>query len=432
MITQNIQSDQVAFDRGYLSLKPGPEISQIEINEFTTVGRDAANKVQLDDPSASQRHFRIEAKSGGFLLRDLKSRNGTYINGTRVFEALLSDGDRITAGRTDLVFSLKRLAADETLHLTSRNLRFSEQLGRLETIAQSNFPVLLNGPSGSGKDVIAQCLHRLSNRSKGPYVSINCSALSESLFESELFGHVKGSFTGATGDRKGAFESARGGTLFLDEIGDLPMSLQPKLLRALENREIQAVGSDRPITTDVRVVAATHQNLKSLVKSGHFRADLFYRLYVVHFQVPGLNQRMEDFEDILYKFAKEYRVRFSHPAILALKKHSWPGHIRELKNTVARSRALFMSREIQESDVPAIVDALNTEVTPNSPVGSGPSRSAIKAIECEMIKQALVTANGNQRRAASELGLAKSTLHDRIKHFGINIPELLHASPRHC
>jgi transcriptional regulator with GAF, ATPase, and Fis domain len=223
---------------------------------------------------------------------------------------------------------------------------------------------------------MAQSIHRLSNRNKGPYVSINCSALSESLFESELFGHVKGSFTGATGDRKGAFESARGGSLFLDEIGDLPMSLQPKLLRALENREIQAVGSDRPIKTDVRVIAATHQNLKSLVKSGHFREDLFYRLYVVHLQVPGLNQRMEDFEDILYRFAKEYRVRFSHAAILALKKHSWPGHIRELKNTVARSRALFMSQEIQESDVPAIVDALNTDVSPNTPIVSGSSRSA--------------------------------------------------------
>lgn len=422
MITQTLEAKNQSGETGYLSWKTGGEFQVRKLNEFTTVGRDTANHVPIDDDYTSQRHFRIECKPNGYLLRDLKSRNGTFLNGVRVYEALLKDGDRITLGRSDLFFSCKK-PHDNGAILTSRNSALQEQLNRLGTIAQSSFPILISGPSGSGKDVLAHAIHRLSHRNQGPFVGINCSALSESLVESELFGHVKGSFTGATGDRKGAFESARGGTLFLDEIGDLPLALQPKLLRALENREIQPVGSDRRVETDVRIVAATHQNLKTAVNEGRFRADLYFRLHVVQIKNPSLVERMEDFEDLLYKFAKEYRVRFSHTAIQEMKSYRWPGNIRELKNVVARARALFEDQEIQASDVGGLIDSPLFKFTPNT---SAPQRnSTLKDIELEIIKQALVSNMGNQRRAAAALGLPKSTLHDRIRTHGIIISDLL-------
>ena len=256
-------------------------------------------------------------------------------------------------------------------------------------------------------------------------VSVNCSALSESLVESELFGHIKGSFTGATENRKGAFEAARGGTLFLDEVGDLPLSLQPKLLRALENSQIRPVGSDRSLETDVRIVAATHQDLKKLVFEERFRADLFFRLHVVQLQTPALKDRKEDFEDLIYDFARSMRVRFSFGAVQYLKNHDWPGNIRELKNVVARAKAFWGLEEITEATAAQLIDhlpALSDSIDGNS---FKPSRSVIKEIELEMIKSRLIANRGNQRKTAVDLGMPKSTLHDRIKTYGIDVEKLL-------
>ncbi|MEQ1878593.1 MAG: sigma 54-interacting transcriptional regulator, partial [Bdellovibrionia bacterium] len=258
------------------------------------------------------------------------------------------------------------------------------------------------------------------------FVSVNCSALSESLVESELFGHVKGSFTGATHDRKGAFEAARGGTLFLDEIGDLPPALQPKLLRALENREIRPVGADRTVETDVRIIAATHQNLRYKIQTGMFRSDLYFRLNVIKINIPDLKDRSEDFEDILNTFCKEMRVRFSYPAILELKKHSWPGNIRELKNAVARASALFQGVRIDEARIPQLIDAVPIQEIPESQAANMPF---IKELEREMIRQRLVANQGNQRKTAADLNMPKSTLHDRIKSYGIDVDGLLKENP---
>ena len=261
MTTRNLNQAAVSA-RGYLTWRVGSRSQTMEIGEFLTLGREASNHILIDDAFTSARHTRIERKTNGFLLRDLRSRNGTFLNGAHIFEAMLSDGDRIRLGETDLIFTCEEQTDTNPLTLQSRNPAWNLQLEKLPNIAQAPFPVLLTGPSGTGKDIVAQFIHRLSTRKNGPFVSVNCSALSESLVESELFGHVRGSFTGATSDRKGAFEAARGGTLFLDEIGDLPLSLQPKLLRALENNQIRPVGSDKPLQTDVRIVAATHHDLK--------------------------------------------------------------------------------------------------------------------------------------------------------------------------
>ncbi len=229
-------------------------------------------------------------------------------------------------------------------------------------------------------------------------------------------------------DRKGAFEAARSGTLFLDEIGDLPLSLQPKLLRALENREIRPVGSDRSIQTDVRILAATHKNLPGSVQNGKFREDLYYRLNVCPITPPALTDRMEDFESLVYLFAKNLRVRFSLPAIEELKKHRWPGNIRELKNAISRAAAYYPGEHLQPDHVATLIDKnLLGEGSTSAATNGRTHGSVIKEIERDIIVQRLIANHGNQRKTAEELGLPKSTLHDRIKHYKIDLSSLTSA-----
>ncbi len=429
MTTRNLALSGALTDTGFIQWKDAQRSYQVELGPFLTIGREASNHIVLDDDFVSGRHARIEKRESGFLLRDLRSRNGILVNGTRVIEAQLSDGDRIRIGSADLGFSVQKAGLTDNPAMTSKNLIWNAQLKRLGGIAESPFPVLITGPSGTGKDILAQNLHRLSGRHNGPFVGVNCSALSESLVESELFGHVRGSFTGATGDRKGAFEAARGGTLFLDEVGDLPLSLQPKLLRALENNQIRPVGSDRSIQTDVRIVAATHHEIKKLVYDGRFRADLYFRLHVIALHAPSLSARMEDFEDLFYHFARELRVRFSYTAIQKLKAHDWPGNIRELKNVIARAKALHGSDEILDHQVTGLLDLFPVDMSPPASEhqhgGFKAGRSIIKEIEFEMIKTRLIANHGNQRRTAMDLGIPKSTLHDRIRTYGIDVEKLL-------
>ncbi|MEO0336228.1 MAG: sigma-54-dependent Fis family transcriptional regulator [Pseudomonadota bacterium] len=281
---------------GYLYLpKSSGSHEVIEIDEYLTMGRDANCLLEIEDPYISSRHARIERTPKGFVLRDMRSRNGTYVNGAKVGEAFLADRDMITMGDTQIQFRFQTEDDDQDTFLKSLNSSWQSQLMKFPSVAQSEMPVLILGESGTGKELIARTIHRLSSRKHAPLVSVNCSALGDSLVESELFGHRKGSFTDATHDRKGAFESARGGTLFLDEIGDLPLNLQPKLLRALENQEIRPVGSDSAVKTDVRIVAATHQNLQQKVAEGDFREDLYFRLNVVKITPPPLRHRVEDF-----------------------------------------------------------------------------------------------------------------------------------------
>jgi DNA-binding NtrC family response regulator len=376
-------------------------------------------------PTLDPRHARIEKRENDFIIRDLRSSTGTFLNGSRVIEAFLRDGDLIEVGPHHFTFSIrndKDFKAPTKSLPKSKNPEWNSQLELLPQMSQTHFPILILGPSGSGKEVISEAIHKNSFRRNGPLVRVNCSALTETLIESELFGHVKGSFTGAIADRKGAFEAARGGTLFLDEMGDLPYGLQAKLLRALENNEIRPVGSDKTIKTDVRIIAATHKNLKQKIAEGEFRQDLYYRLNVIQISAPALNERMEDFEDLLFHFAREFRVRFSPACIEKLKRYSWPGNIRELKNTVARASVLFPNTSIEEFMLPRILDSISPD---EKYLKEKPSNdlSVIKEIERQMIIKRLAANAGNQRQTARDLGMPKSTLHDRIRVYNIDISQ---------
>ena len=393
-----------------------------DLGEFMNIGRDSECQICIDDESVFERHARIEKRDDKYYLKDLRSPIGSYLNDVKITDAEIKDGDLIRLGQQELFFSTESLE-EESFNLSSRNANWNDTLKRLVKVARTDFPILLLGPSGTGKDIIAQKLHESSKRKSGPLVSVNCSALTETLVESELFGHIKGSFTGAISDRKGAFEAARGGTLFLDEIGDLTYGLQAKLLRALENNEIRPVGSDKVINTDVRIIAATHQNLFEKIQRNLFRADLYFRLNVVTVNPPALKDRMEDFDDLFYQFAKQYRVRFSHNAIQRLKNHSWPGNIRELKNLVARASALYAKESVDEQNVELLIDkTLISETFEAEPLpveDNSLNLPVIKEIERQMIIKRLAANRGNQRRTALDLGMPKSTLHDRLKDYNI-------------
>lgn len=401
----------------------------IQIDDILLIGKADSAKILISDVLAEDRHARIEKLDDKYIVRDLRSHLGTYVNDERISEKVLHENDQIQIAGKTLVFTYEPTKPLGTDLMSSKNHNWSQQLKSLPSISRTDFPVLILGPSGTGKEIMASSIHNNSNRKEGPFVTVNCSALTETLVESELFGHIKGSFTGAIADRKGAFEAARGGTLFLDEIGDLPYTLQAKLLRALENNEIRPVGSDRVIKTDVRIVAATHQNLFERIKTNEFRSDLYFRLNVVCINTPSLKDRMEDFEDLLYKFAKDMRVRFSFGAIQKLKTHNWPGNIRELKNTVSRASALFPRQTIDETLVERICDQLSYRSSNTDAESSEiKPRPIIREIEKQLILKRLAANMGNQRRTAKDLGIPKSTLHDRLKHFNINAKEFKMAS----
>ena len=275
-------------------------------------------------------------------------------------------------------------------------------------VAASNAPVLILGPSGAGKEVVAQLIHRWSPRAAGPLVTANCAGLPESLIESELFGHTKGAFTGADAARQGFFRAAHGGTLFLDEIGELPLHLQPKLLRALESGEITPVGSDTPVAIDTRLVAATNRDLAEAVEAGRFRDDLYYRINVVELIVPPLAERSDDLRPLATKFAGEFAggpVRLSPQATQCLLTYGWPGNVRELHNAIQRACLLCRGDVILPEHLPPKIAAMATATE-----GRDSHAGRLSQVERATILATLEECKGNRTHTAKKLGISRRAL----------------------
>ena len=336
-------------------------------------------------------------------------------------------------GDTELQFS-KEVFKNETLQFpASERPWYTESsegvslLHSLRKAANSDLSIYLFGETGTGKEVLAKLTHCWSMRAKGPFVPINCGALPLSLAESELFGHVKGSFTGAIKDRAGAFLQANGGTLFLDEVGDLPHEIQVKLLRFLENGEMRPVGSDRVLHSNVRIICATHKPLAKLVKEGKFRQDLYYRLASIPMQIPSLRSRPEDIKALGQWFALDQDKYLTEKAILKLQSYSWPGNVRELRHAIERASGLVGKVEtlIHAKDLDFI--GVN-EVSDHEEVleaGQLPGILSIKEMEKVLILRALKIAKGNRTDAAKVLGVARSTLFEMIKRHNIIGPKAI-------
>jgi DNA-binding NtrC family response regulator len=298
-------------------------------------------------------------------------------------------------------------------------------------VAKTNASVLLLGESGTGKEVAARSIHAESPRKDGPFVAVHCAALPESLLESELFGHEKGAFSGAVGRKPGRFELAHGGTLFLDEMGDIPLSMQVKLLRVLQEREFNRVGGTEPVTVDVRVVAATHRDLQAMVDAGTFRQDLFYRLNVVPITLPRLADRAGDVallaRTFLERFSREHGrpgMRFTTDAIAVLEGHAFPGNVRELSNFVERLVVLSDKTEVDAEDVRTHLANGRTEGRPSTPPSSGKAAPLLADSRADAervaILQALQKSGNNRTLAARVLGVSRRTLYNRIATLGID------------
>ncbi len=309
----------------------------------------------------------------------------------------------------------------------SKNMEEMQQM--IVTVAPAEATVLITGESGTGKELVARALHHGSLRANKPMITVNCAALAENLLESELFGHERGAFTGADKKREGRFVQAHGGTLFLDEIGEMPLVLQAKLLRALQEGEVQRVGSDMPVNVDVRIIAATNRDLLSEVKEKNFREDLYFRLNVISIDVPALRRRKEDIPLLAAHFVEKFAQRnrknikgFSAQALEIMLRYSWPGNVRELENVVERAVILCTCETIGEKELPpslSNVSALNSSVHA-SEAGVSLVGLSLDEVECLAITETLKDVEDNKSEAARRLGITRATLHNKLKKYGLD------------
>lgn len=303
--------------------------------------------------------------------------------------------------------------------MAGQSRAFNEMLKLAGTVAPTDAPVLIIGESGTGKELAAKKIHSLSQRAEKPFVAVNCAAIPEQLFESELFGHKKGAFTGADKDFKGKISEAEGGTLFLDEIGEMPLNAQAKLLRFLQESEIQPVGSAKPVKVNVRIIAATNKDLRKYTSEGGFREDLFYRLNVFPVEIPPLSARREDIGELIALFSKKYgaKITFSDKAVARLKQAEWRGNIRELENAVYRVCILKGQGEVTEKDLPSdvggsIVSCLDMNLPEDM--------LDLEELEKNIIKRSLEKFGGNRSRTAKYLNIQRHVLIYRLEKYGIS------------
>ena len=410
-----------------VSVVAGPDLGVTRaIEGAMKIGSHADAGLMLKDTTVSRYHVELLARPDGVRVRDLESTNGSYMAGARIAEVIVEDTAVVTIGKTSLKISM----VEEDLGLPAAQSSFGTVIGAasamrqlfgiLEKVAPTDSTVMLLGETGTGKEVMADSIHAKSKRVGRPFVVVDCGAVAPSLIESELFGHVKGAFTGAISDRNGAFLEADGGTIFLDELGELPLDLQPKLLRVLEGGMVRRVGEDKHRRIDVRIIAATHRNLEEEIEAGRFRRDLYYRLAVVLVQVPPLRDRLDDIPLLTEHFVKNMgRGEFELPRGLMARfaAYHWPGNVRELRNLVERALA------------GADVDPLPNETTSarslqaNEGITDLPFKEAkerlVESFTKEYLQALLDKCNGNISQMAREAGIARNYVHRLVTKYGL-------------
>jgi transcriptional regulator with PAS, ATPase and Fis domain len=412
--------------------EPSGEIRNIQLPGNLTIGRGNQANLILRDPTvagdAAQLWQDMSGKSSVFWLKIPTHSPPGSLGGMAVREVQFPIGVPLQLGETQL--TIESQTPDKDLPSTPPSAKpwltaaesGKELLWMAKKTAATPLSIYLAGETGTGKEVLSHLIHMWSERKSGPFVPLHCGALPPSLVESELFGHVKGAFTGAIHHRPGALMQAHNGTLFLDEIGDLPLDIQVKLLRFLENGEIKPVGADRPLKANVRLISATHHPLTKLVEEGKFRRDLYYRLASVKLSIPSLRSRPEDIELLALKYATEMGKILSPRALLRLQAHSWPGNVRELRHAVERASGLAGSFTplLNEEAFEFLLTQENISQSPGLELGS--AVLSLQEMERILILKVLKLTRGNRAKAAVILGIARSTLFEMLKRHKIKGP----------
>jgi transcriptional regulator with GAF, ATPase, and Fis domain len=417
MSTHRISRDRIEITRFQLNVIAGPDSPHriVSTGAELTIGSDPGHPLRLTDPCVSRQHCMLRATDEGVVCTDLGSTNGTVVAGRRITSAIVMPGDTITVGETAIAFDL---LADTVREPLSAADRFGRVLGRstamrrlfaiAERVAASDATILIDGETGTGKSALAEAIHAHSPRKGGPFIVVDCGALPGTLLESELFGHERGAFTGALESRLGLFESANGGTILLDEIGELPLDLQPKLLRVLERRVIRRVGASRERQVDVRVIAATHRDLRCEVNLRTFRSDLWYRLNTVRLTMPPLRERRDDIAMLVWAIYQDLLGdRSAMPPttiVRQLMRGSWPGNVRELRSAVERS----------------LLGAPVCDAAPAAPTSFRDAKNqATTGWERRYLADLLAAHDGNVSRAARSARMNRSHLSELIHRHGL-------------
>lgn len=411
---------EVSFERTRLVVEEGPDVGlEIELGARPWVlGRSESADITLEDPTTSRQHCRLEPADDGWRLVDLGSKSGTWIGETRVEAVVLEAGRSVRIGESRWVLRQDRATLRSEPQGDFHGLRTSDEgmrrlFGVLARIAPLELPVLLLGESGTGKEGLARAVHEESRRKDKPYVVVDCTLLTGDHLRSELFGHSQGAFTGAEADRDGAFVQADGGTLVLDEVGELPMEIQPMLLRVLEQGEVRPLGSDTTHHVRVRVVGATNRDLAAMVQAGEFRGDLFHRLSAIEIDVPPLRDRPGDVIYLAEHFLGERGPKLGAAARAVLEAHPWPGNVRELRNAIQRAGALAEG-EVKPDDL-GLRDPADRE--PSAPGAVAAAGGTVRERTHAAVIEALARHQGNRKAAAEELGISRTTLYRKLREI---------------